>query len=78
MTSSWPSESGAIGLRYRHPDNPYGQGSGEFWEEEYRLYGVTREEYHRLWREQAPKCPYCGVPAGCSMGTGDCGCERSE
>jgi hypothetical protein len=21
-----------------------------------------------------PKCPYCGIPKGFAMGTGDCGC----
>lgn len=64
-----------IGLISRHPDNRYGQGSPEFWEAEFRLYGVTREEYFRLWRLQAPRCKYCGAIAGMSFGTGDCGCD---
>lgn len=59
---------------YRHPKNRFGQGSPEFWAEEYRLYDCSREEYHRLSKERAPKCPVCGTPAGYSFGTGDCGC----
>lgn len=64
-----------IGLRHRHPQNKHGYASPEFWKEEYRLYGITAEEYHRLGRRQAPKCPSCGTPKGYSFGTGDCGCE---
>ena len=59
---------------HRHPNNKYGQGSPEFYEEEYRLYDLGREEYWRLRKENAPKCPVCGTPSGFSFGTGDCGC----
>lgn len=59
----------------RHPKNKFGQGSPKFWGAEYKLWGVTRVEYHRLRREQSPKCPVCGTPAGYSFGTGDCNCE---
>lgn len=61
----------------RHPRNPYGQGSPEFWAEEYRLYDCTREEYHEANRAARPKCPHCGTPQGYAWGTGDCGCEVS-
>jgi DNA-binding helix-hairpin-helix protein with protein kinase domain len=62
-------------LGFRHPDNPYGQGSPEFWKAEYGLYDCTREEYHSYRKEHLPKCPYCGIPQGYAPGTGDCGCE---
>lgn len=63
-----------IGKRFRHPNNRYGHGSPEFWEAEYQLYGVTGEEYWRLYKEQAPKCSTCGTTVGMSPGTGDCNC----
>lgn len=62
-----------------HPDNRFGHGSKEFYEEEFRLYGgydrfKDRKEFN-IWRKaNTPKCPVCGVPRGYSMGTGDCGC----
>jgi len=70
-----PEEQNMIGLRYRHPLNRFGQGSPEFYQEEYRLYGLSRERYYELWEAQAPRCPHCGTPAGLAFGTGDCGCE---
>lgn len=58
----------------RHPDNRFGQGSPDFWEAEYRLWGLSRVDYHRIRKEQSPKCPVCGTPHGYSWGTGDCEC----
>ena len=65
-----------IGNRHRHPDNPYGQGSPEFWRAEVELYGFNNiQEYITYRKERTPKCPHCGTPYGFSFGTGDCGCE---
>lgn len=58
----------------RHPDNRFGQGSPDFWEAEYKLWGLDRQTYHRIHKEQSPKCGICGTPFGYSWGTGDCGC----
>ena len=63
-----------IGVRHAHPDNHYGYGSQDFWDAEFRLYNLSREEYFRYYEDQAPRCPHCGVARGMSMGTGDCGC----
>lgn len=64
---------------YRHPKNKFGQGSPEFYEEEFRLYGgydrfKSKQEYHKWKKENTPRCPVCGTPYGYSFGTGDCGC----
>jgi hypothetical protein len=64
-----------LGTSHRHPNNPYGQGSAEFYEEEARLYGFkTVREYLECKRREAPLCPHCGTPYGFAFGTGDCGC----
>lgn len=61
---------------YRHPNNPYGQGSPEFYKAEAQLYGFeTVKECMEWMKSVAPKCPVCGVPSGFSFGTGDCECE---
>lgn len=60
---------------WRHPKNRYGQGSKEFYEEEFRLYDCTREEYFSAQMAARPKCKVCGTPQGYAWGTGDCGCE---
>jgi hypothetical protein len=62
----------------RHPENKHGYGSPEFWADEYRLYQLTREEYHSRRMAEAGKCEVCGTPRGYSFGTGDCGCDISQ
>lgn len=62
-------------LGFRHPKNPYGQGSPDFWAEEYRLYDCSSFEYHDYRKKNLPKCPACGTPLGYAWGTGDCGCD---
>jgi hypothetical protein len=65
-----------LGSKYhKHPDNKCGTGTNEFYETEYRLWGVSREKYWKAYRENSPKCPCCGTPRGFSFGTGDCGCD---
>jgi hypothetical protein len=59
---------------HRHPKNKFGQGSNEFYEEQYRLHDCTRKEYWDAVKASRPKCPVCGTPQGFSFGTGDCGC----
>ena len=64
------------GYRHRHPDNPYGQGSPEFWNAEVRLYGFDTKQEYFIWKKSvAPICPHCGIPQGFAPGTGDCGME---
>lgn len=58
----------------RHPENNHPYASPEFWAAEYKLYGLTREEYHERRKTEASKCPVCGAARGYSFGTGDCGC----
>jgi hypothetical protein len=73
MSQKLPLSS--LGSKYqRHPDNHNGQGSPEFWDAEYKLWGVSRSQYHEIKKEQTPKCPTCGIPYGYAWGTGDCGC----
>lgn len=68
--------------RNRHPKNKFGFATPEFYQEEYRLYGVKtdeeRKEFWRLRKENSPKCGICGTPTGFSFGTGDCGCIGEE
>ena len=63
---------------FRHPDNRYGQGSKEFWDAEYKLTKLDREEYHKQRESQASKCPHCGTAYGYAFGTGNCGCEYEQ
>lgn len=57
-----------------NPKNKYGYGTQEYWDQEIKLSGLSREEYFKMDRERSPKCPHCGIPKGYAMGTGDCGC----
>lgn len=52
-----------------------GTGTNEFYETEYRLWGLTREKYWAVYKQNSPKCPCCGTARGFSFGTGDCGCD---
>jgi hypothetical protein len=49
--------------------------TNEFYETEYKLWGLSREKYWKIYKDNAPKCPACGTPQGFSFGTGDCGCD---
>lgn len=76
----WPNpEYSDIVFGSRHPKNRFGQGSNEFYEEEFRLYGglnrfESKAEFHQWKKANTPKCPICGVPYGYNFGTGDCEC----
>lgn len=65
-----------LGSKYnKHPDNKCGTGTNEFYETEYKLWGLPREKYWKVYKDNSPKCPACGTPKGFSFGTGDCGCD---
>jgi hypothetical protein len=66
-----------LGSKYhKHPDNKCGTGTNEFYETEYKLWGLSREKYWAVYKNNSPKCPCCGIPRGFSFGTGDCGCNE--